>query len=107
MPTVPPEFDRDAWLNSLGVLEELRPRRLAIAHYGFVDDPLHHLRRARESLETWTRAARSGTFDEFADELRLAIERHDGDHARFDTTAPVRLLYRGITEEPAMAGGHA
>jgi glyoxylase-like metal-dependent hydrolase (beta-lactamase superfamily II) len=116
MPTVPPEFDRSAWLSSLEALEDLRPRRLAIGHYGFVDEPLDHLRRARESLETWSDAALSHSYDDFAEELRVALHRHAGEFARFDATAPARLLYRGITEardrrrgpeQPVLAGGRA
>ena len=44
-PTPPPDIDIDAWLESVAVLRETRPRRLLVTHFGIFDDPGEHLAR--------------------------------------------------------------
>ncbi len=38
--TPPPDFDLSAAINSLGRFAERKPTRLALAHYGLLDDPI-------------------------------------------------------------------
>jgi glyoxylase-like metal-dependent hydrolase (beta-lactamase superfamily II) len=52
-PTAPPEFDLAAWHRTLDEIERRQPRRLALTHFGIVDDPLPHLEQLRTRLETW------------------------------------------------------
>jgi glyoxylase-like metal-dependent hydrolase (beta-lactamase superfamily II) len=49
-PTPPPDIDVEAWEGSIGIVEGWRPERLALTHFGAVDDPLPHLQLVRERL---------------------------------------------------------
>ncbi|HEU4905763.1 MAG TPA: MBL fold metallo-hydrolase [Solirubrobacterales bacterium] len=49
-PTPPPDIDIEAWTESIGIVEEWRPERLALTHFGAIDDPLPHLARVKERL---------------------------------------------------------
>ena len=42
-PTPPPDIDIEAWEDSIGVVEAWQPTRLALTHFGAIDDPLPHL----------------------------------------------------------------
>jgi glyoxylase-like metal-dependent hydrolase (beta-lactamase superfamily II) len=59
-PTPPPDIDLDAWRASLEVLEAWRPNRLALAHFGVVEDPGAHLAQLREAIDRHERWAREG-----------------------------------------------
>jgi glyoxylase-like metal-dependent hydrolase (beta-lactamase superfamily II) len=52
-PTPPPEFDLDAWLRTLDEIERRAPARLALIHFGVVDDPPPHLEQLRRRLGEW------------------------------------------------------
>lgn len=52
-PTPPPEFDLDAWLGSIDDIERRQPERLALIHFGVVDDPGPHLEELRRRLRAW------------------------------------------------------
>jgi glyoxylase-like metal-dependent hydrolase (beta-lactamase superfamily II) len=49
-PTPPPDIDIEAWEDSIGIVEAWEPERLALTHFGAVDDPLPHLAQVRERL---------------------------------------------------------
>lgn len=49
-PTPPPDIDIELWLDSIGIVEGWRPERLALTHFGAIDDPLPHLATVRERL---------------------------------------------------------
>jgi glyoxylase-like metal-dependent hydrolase (beta-lactamase superfamily II) len=52
-PTPPPEFDLDAWNRTLDEIERRKPARLALIHFGVVDDPQPHLAQLRRRLSAW------------------------------------------------------
>jgi glyoxylase-like metal-dependent hydrolase (beta-lactamase superfamily II) len=52
-PTPPPEFDIEAWERTIDEIERRRPSRLALIHYGTVDDALPHLDQLRRRLNAW------------------------------------------------------
>jgi glyoxylase-like metal-dependent hydrolase (beta-lactamase superfamily II) len=52
-PTPPPEFDLGAWLNTIDEIERRKPTRLALIHFGVVDDPQPHLDQLRRRLHDW------------------------------------------------------
>lgn len=52
-PTPPPEFDLAAWLGTLDEIERRKPARLALIHFGVVDDPEPHLAQLRRRLHEW------------------------------------------------------
>jgi glyoxylase-like metal-dependent hydrolase (beta-lactamase superfamily II) len=49
-PTPPPDIDVEIWLDSIATVESWKPERLALTHFGQVDDPLSHLATVRERL---------------------------------------------------------
>ncbi len=49
-PTPPPDIDIEAWLDSIALVESWRPERLALTHFGPVDDPIEHLELVRARL---------------------------------------------------------
>lgn len=53
-PTVPPEFDREAWRDSVVRLRALRPRRVCPTHFGAFDDPNWHFDDLLLRLGNWT-----------------------------------------------------
>jgi glyoxylase-like metal-dependent hydrolase (beta-lactamase superfamily II) len=67
-PTPPPDIDIEAWEESIGIVESWRPERLALTHFGQIDDPLPHLALVRERLREEAQLARE--LDEDAYEQR-------------------------------------
>jgi glyoxylase-like metal-dependent hydrolase (beta-lactamase superfamily II) len=53
-PTPPPDFDLEAWFETLAEIERRQPERLALIHFGVVDDPLQHLAQLRRRLAEWS-----------------------------------------------------
>jgi glyoxylase-like metal-dependent hydrolase (beta-lactamase superfamily II) len=79
-PTPPPEFDLEAWDRTIDEIERRAPERLALIHFGIVDDPLAHLKELRARLHAWTGWVRDGASEkEFLDRAgaeRGSISRH-------------------------------
>lgn len=57
-PTPPPDIDIETWLDSIGIVESWRPERLALTHFGGVEEPLEHLDKVRQRLREEADAAR-------------------------------------------------
>lgn len=57
-PTPPPDIDIEAWEESIGILEDWQPERLALTHFGQVDDPAEHLATLRKRLREEAELAR-------------------------------------------------
>jgi glyoxylase-like metal-dependent hydrolase (beta-lactamase superfamily II) len=49
-PTPPPDIDVKAWLDSIAIVESWRPERLALTHFGAVEEPIEHLELVRRRL---------------------------------------------------------
>jgi glyoxylase-like metal-dependent hydrolase (beta-lactamase superfamily II) len=49
-PTPPPDIDIETWEASIGIVEGWEPERLALTHFGAVEDPLPHLALVKERL---------------------------------------------------------
>lgn len=67
-PTPPPDIDIEAWESSIGIVEGWRPERLALTHWGPVDEPEPHLAAVRARLHEEAELARD--LDEAAYEAR-------------------------------------
>ncbi len=74
-PTPPPDIDLDAWRASLDVLAAWQPERLALPHFGLVDDPTAHIAQLREALDRHERWAREGE-DVFVQRLSDYLRAH-------------------------------
>lgn len=67
-PTPPPDIDVETWEESIATVEGWRPKRLALTHFGAIEDPAPHLAEARERIREEAQLARE--LDE------AAYERH-------------------------------
>jgi glyoxylase-like metal-dependent hydrolase (beta-lactamase superfamily II) len=67
-PTPPPDIDIEIWEDSIGIVETWQPARLALTHFGAIDDPTPHLAEVRERLREEAQLARE--LDEAAYEQR-------------------------------------
>jgi glyoxylase-like metal-dependent hydrolase (beta-lactamase superfamily II) len=50
-PTPPPDIDVDAWQSSIDLVAARRPARLALTHFGMVENPPPHLAQMKVQLE--------------------------------------------------------
>jgi glyoxylase-like metal-dependent hydrolase (beta-lactamase superfamily II) len=96
-PTPPPDIDIDLWLRSIDVVEAWSPARLALTHFGFVDDVPMGLDRARNALRRQLEWADEGAevfAQSYAEHNRRAL---DGEEAvRLEQAAPSDQLRAGI-----------
>jgi glyoxylase-like metal-dependent hydrolase (beta-lactamase superfamily II) len=93
----PPDIDIDAWLETLDEIERRAPARLALTHFGVVEDPGEHLPRMREQLLSWSARVRDGmTEEEFVAAARRDLQREENLGA-YDDAAPVLQTYAGLT----------
>jgi glyoxylase-like metal-dependent hydrolase (beta-lactamase superfamily II) len=67
-PTPPPDIDVEAWEGSIDTVEGWEPERLALTHFGAIEDPAPHLAEVRERLREEAQLARE--LDEVAYEHR-------------------------------------
>ena len=61
--TPPPDFDLSAAIHSLGRFADRKPTRLALAHYGLLDEPMAILDEAGETLRKWADVAEAAYRD--------------------------------------------
>lgn len=97
MPTVPPEFDLDAWSRSLRRLRTIGPARLALPHFGLWERSSEHLNSALRALGHWAGAGRQLDEEEFNEALGQAIAG-SGDPATaaaYEQACQPRILWPG------------
>jgi glyoxylase-like metal-dependent hydrolase (beta-lactamase superfamily II) len=106
-PTPPPDIDLEAWEASIDLVTARRPSRLALTHFGAVEDPVSHLERMRVRLREQAELVRrlleeKGDTDEaaaaFVDETnRLTRDSCDPETAAvFEQGAPRKQLWSGL-----------
>jgi glyoxylase-like metal-dependent hydrolase (beta-lactamase superfamily II) len=72
-PTPPPDIDVEAWLESIDLVESWRPERLAITHFGAIEDPAAHLELARKRLREEANLARELSEEEYEQRHRERV----------------------------------
>ena len=93
----PPEIDLEAWERTIDELESRAPARLALIHFGVVDQPRDHLRRLRRALRIWSQRVRQGLSEEaFVEAVRADLEEEAGDAPYYERAAPLWQSYRGL-----------
>jgi hypothetical protein len=94
-PTPPPDIDVDAWHRSVDLVAGWRPRRLALTHWGTVEDPEPHLARLHEELDAAVALARRTDDEGYA---RAIAERLAGTaaEAAYLQAAPPETLRPGL-----------
>jgi glyoxylase-like metal-dependent hydrolase (beta-lactamase superfamily II) len=98
-PTPPPDIDVETWIDSIGIVEAWRPERLALTHFGAVDEPAEHLAKVRERLREEAQLARELPEEEYeARHRRVVAERADSEQAaeRLLQAVPPEYQWRGL-----------
>jgi glyoxylase-like metal-dependent hydrolase (beta-lactamase superfamily II) len=98
-PTPPPDIDVELWLDSIGIVEAWRPERLALTHFGAVDDPAPHLALVRERLHEEAQLARELSEDAYEQHHRerVAASAADPDAAaEMIQCVPPEYQWRGL-----------
>ncbi len=75
-PTPPADVDVEAWLRSLDAIEARRPARLALGHFGVLEDPAEPLQQLRATLQRraeWVAEGPGVYAQRVRDELRAAV----------------------------------
>lgn len=94
----PPDIDLEAWEQTFRAIEERRPARFALTHFGVADDPEQHLARTREELAKLAERVRSGmSREEFTAACRADVVASDeGEVAYYERAGPVWQTYVGL-----------
>jgi glyoxylase-like metal-dependent hydrolase (beta-lactamase superfamily II) len=93
----PPEVDLEAWERTIDELEARGPERLALIHFGVVEQPRDHLRRLRRELRLWGQRVRQGMDEEeFVEAARADLEAEVGESPYYERAAPLWQSYRGL-----------
>jgi glyoxylase-like metal-dependent hydrolase (beta-lactamase superfamily II) len=93
-PAPPPEFDLEAWEQTLIEIERRAPERLALIHFGLAIDPPAHLAELRERLRAWTARVGGGASEtEFENAAR---EELGADASAYEHAMPFWQSYAGI-----------
>lgn len=98
-PTPPPDIDIEAWIASIDFVEGWQPTRLALTHFGQVDDPLPHLAHVKERLHQEAHLARELSEDAYeAQHRQRVIDSSTGDDAATEMIqcVPPEYQWRGL-----------
>jgi glyoxylase-like metal-dependent hydrolase (beta-lactamase superfamily II) len=76
-PTPPPDIDVESWVQSIDLVESWHPERLALTHFGAVEDDVPgHLASARARLREEAELARKMGSDAYEADLRRRLRDH-------------------------------
>ncbi len=97
-PTPPPDIDIELWEQSIGIVEGWRPERLALTHFGAVEDPAEHLATVRERLREEASLAHELSAEEYERRHRERVELNLGPEtaAELLQAVPPQYQWRGL-----------
>jgi glyoxylase-like metal-dependent hydrolase (beta-lactamase superfamily II) len=72
-PTPPPDIDVELWEESIAVLEGWAPQRLALTHFGPIDEPAEHLATVRARLREEAELVRRMPEDAYEADFRRRV----------------------------------
>jgi glyoxylase-like metal-dependent hydrolase (beta-lactamase superfamily II) len=93
-PTPPPEFDLDIWLRTIDEIERREPARLALIHFGLVDDHGPHLDQLRRRLHEW--AAEDLPKEDWLRRREHEREAESDDPGTYERAMPLWQSYAGL-----------
>jgi glyoxylase-like metal-dependent hydrolase (beta-lactamase superfamily II) len=93
-PTPPPEFDLAAWDRTLDEIERRQPARLALIHFGVVDDPQPHLEQLRRRLAAW--ASDRVPEDSWTAKREAELRTESRDPEAYELAMPLWQSYAGL-----------
>lgn len=98
-PTPPPDIDVETWEDSIGIVEGWNPRRLALTHFGAVEEPAPHLARVRERLREEAQLARELSEEDYEQRHRERVAESADDPnaaAELIQCVPPEYQWRGL-----------
>lgn len=97
-PCPPPEFDLEAWEQTIRAIEQRAPARLVLIHFGVFDDVQEHLASLRETLGRWSERVEDGMDEQaFIAAARYDVSRSDPDLVdNYDRAGPYWHHFSGI-----------
>jgi glyoxylase-like metal-dependent hydrolase (beta-lactamase superfamily II) len=94
-PTPPPDLDVEAWYRTLEQIERRAPERLALIHFGLVDDVGRHLAELRARLDAWSKRVQEGATEaDFVAAARADLPAEEAD--AYDRAMPFWQSYAGL-----------
>jgi len=97
-PTPPPDIDIETWTESIAIVESWRPERLALPHFGQVDEPIAHLEKVRERLREESDAARDLAEEDYEARHRKLVAESVGAETAEELIqcVPPQYQWRGL-----------
>jgi glyoxylase-like metal-dependent hydrolase (beta-lactamase superfamily II) len=98
-PTPPPDIQIETWEESIDLVEAWLPERLAVTHFGAIDNAALHLETVRERLREEARLARELSEEDYEARHRaLVAERADSEQAAAELVqcVPPQYQWRGL-----------
>jgi glyoxylase-like metal-dependent hydrolase (beta-lactamase superfamily II) len=93
-PTPPPDVDVAAWDATLDEIRRRAPERLALVHFGVVEDVDAHVEQLRGTLHRWAELVASGVSEE---EFERAVKEAAGElDASYTQAMPLWQSHRGL-----------
>jgi glyoxylase-like metal-dependent hydrolase (beta-lactamase superfamily II) len=93
----PPDVDVEAWHRTIDEVESRRPERLALVHFGVVEEPAEHLERLRAQLDLWAARVRDGASEEeFVTAARADLAADEDDLEPWERAAPLWQSHAGL-----------
>ena len=90
----PPDIDLEAWRASVDEIERRNPDRLALIHFGVVEDVAEHLAAFRDALELWADRVRGGMSEE--EFVALVTADAGADAERYAAVFTFAMSYLGL-----------
>jgi glyoxylase-like metal-dependent hydrolase (beta-lactamase superfamily II) len=96
-PTPPPEVDVEAWEQSFDEIERRAPERLALIHFGVVEDADPHITELRLTLKDWAESIEGGaTEEEFVEYAMAELSDSGDDVEEYGHAMPFWQSYAGL-----------
>lgn len=97
-PTPPPDIDIETWLESIAIVEAWAPERLALTHFGQVDEPLAHLELVRGRLREEADLARKFSERDYERHHRALVTESVGPETAEELIqcVPPQYQWRGL-----------
>jgi glyoxylase-like metal-dependent hydrolase (beta-lactamase superfamily II) len=93
----PPDVDVEAWHRTIDEIERRGPERLALVHFGIVEEPGEHLKRLRRQLDLWAARVRDGAAEQdFVAAARADLAADEDDVEPWEKAAPLWQSYAGL-----------
>jgi len=98
-PTPPPDIDIETWLESIAIVESWRPERLALTHFGAIEEPIEHLEEVGRRLREEADLARKLSEDEYERRHRERVTAAAGSTEAAEEliqSVPPQYQWRGL-----------